>query len=167
MFVKLDPDITDDRKNYIANGIRGFFRDDTTILFDLKVTLKSIESSVFLFQIFVAFVGTISLILAFFLLLVSTTQNIRESLWEYGCLRAMGLSKAQGVRMYMYEQYSLILASLTIGTAVGLALASIIAAQFFLFLEQPFALQFPSELTYIMYGLAVATTFFAVWNPIT
>jgi len=49
LFVKLSEDITDDRKNYIANGIRGFFRDDTTLLLDLRITLVSIANSIFLF----------------------------------------------------------------------------------------------------------------------
>jgi hypothetical protein len=35
--------------------------------------------------VFVGIVGVIALILAFFLLLISTTQNIKENVWEYGC----------------------------------------------------------------------------------
>lgn len=82
-----------------------------------------------------AVVGTIALILAFFLLLISTTQNIRENVWEYGCLRAIGFTKAQGMRMFMYEQYAVVISSLVLGTFVGFILASVVTAQFFLFLE--------------------------------
>lgn len=73
VFVKLSEDITDERRDFLANGIRSFFRNDAVILIDLVMTVRAIESSLVLFQIFVSIVGTIALILAFFLLLISTT----------------------------------------------------------------------------------------------
>mmetsp|Transcript_22269 Transcript_22269/g.34449 ORF Transcript_22269/g.34449 Transcript_22269/m.34449 type:complete len:104 (-) Transcript_22269:279-590(-) len=103
MLVKLNQNVTDERRDFIANGIRSFFRDDTTVLLDLKDSKNSAQTALVIFDVFVAIVGGIALILAFFLLLISTTQNIRENVWEYGCQRAMGFSKAQGVRSFMYE----------------------------------------------------------------
>lgn len=73
IFVKLAPNITNDRREYIANGIRSYFKGDGTVLLDLNFTLTSIESSILLFKIFVGVIGVIALTLAFFLLLVSTT----------------------------------------------------------------------------------------------
>ena len=93
LFVKLDPLISDFRREFIVNGIRAYFRDDITLLFDKKEVITSISSSLMLFQVFVVIVGTIALTLAFFLLLISTTQNIKENLWEFGVLRAIGLNK--------------------------------------------------------------------------
>ena len=49
LFVKLSPNIADYRREYIANGVRSFFRDDTTILLDRKSLLDSINSSLLLF----------------------------------------------------------------------------------------------------------------------
>lgn len=49
LFVKLNPDIDDFRREYIANGVRSYFRDDTTILLDRKSLLDSINSSLMLF----------------------------------------------------------------------------------------------------------------------
>ena len=103
MFVKLSSNVTDDRREFIADGIRSYFRDDRTILLDLSVAMKAVTSSLALFQIFVAVVGVIALTLAFFLLLISTTQNVRENVWEYGCLRAMGYTKLQGMKAFMFE----------------------------------------------------------------
>ena len=37
LFVKLAPDISDERRDYIANGIRSSFRNDMTILLDKQV----------------------------------------------------------------------------------------------------------------------------------
>ena len=113
-----------------------------------------------------AVVGAIALILAFFLLLISTTQNVKENIWEYGCLRAMGFTKAEGMRVFMYEQYSVIIASLVIGTIVGFILAAVVTAQFFLFMEFPFKLNFPFALLYAMFAMSIVTTFFAVWVPV-
>jgi ABC-type lipoprotein release transport system permease subunit len=83
--------------------VRSFFRDETTILLDLKQAMKAVTQSLMLFQVFVGLIGVIALTLAFFLLLVSTTQNVKENVWEYGCLRAMGFNKQQGMRSFMYE----------------------------------------------------------------
>lgn len=66
----------------------------------------------------------------------------------------------------MYEQYIVITCSLILGTCVGLILAAICTAQFFLFLEFPFKLEFPQELLYAMFALALLTTFFAVYIPV-
>lgn len=65
----------------------------------------------------------------------------------------------------MYEQYSLILSSLVLGGLVGLVLAALVTAQFYLFLEFPFSLEFPTQLVCIMVAMALVTTFFAVYIP--
>ena len=42
---------------------------------------------------FVILITIITLAIAFFLLMISTTKNINESVWEYGVLRSMGISE--------------------------------------------------------------------------
>ena len=66
----------------------------------------------------------------------------------------------------MYEQYSLIISALILGTIVGFILASVVTAQFYLFLEFPFELNFPQELLYIQAVMAIITTFYAVFVPV-
>ena len=78
--------------------------------------------------------------LAFFLLLISTTQNIKENVWELGVLRAIGLNADQSRRVFMYEAFSVILSSLLLGIAVGLVVSITLTAQFYLFIELPFKL---------------------------
>lgn len=70
------------------------------------------------------------------------------------------------MKSFMFEQYSVIISSLILGTMVGFIVASIVTAQFFLFMEFPFALDFPAELVYVMYGMAILTTFYAVYVPV-
>jgi hypothetical protein len=69
----LADDITDERRSEIANGVRSQFKDDACFLLDMKLAIQSIDDVLNIFQIFVAVVGGIALILAFFLLLISTT----------------------------------------------------------------------------------------------
>ena len=126
MFVKLSPDISDERREFLANGIRSYFRNDITVLLDKKVAFQAVEKSLLIFQLFVALVGTIALTLAFFLLLISTTQNVKENVWEYGCLRAIGVTKVQGLKIYLYEQYAIILSALCLGTIVGCILSIVV-----------------------------------------
>lgn len=167
MWVKLSPNVTQERADFIANGIRSYFKDDRTILLDVRTSLAGIQDSLDLFSIFVMVVGAIALILAFFLLLISTTSNIRENVWEYGCLRAMGFTQAQGMRVFMYEQYSVVLAALILGSLVGIILASVVTAQLFLFMELPFKLDFPVSLLAGMACMSISTTFFAVYIPVS
>jgi hypothetical protein len=76
-FIRIKEGIDPDRRDYIANGVRGFFKSDLTILVDMAVLSDQIASSVAFFNIFVTIIGVIALTLAFFLLLVSTTQNVK------------------------------------------------------------------------------------------
>ncbi len=116
------------RREYISNGIRAFLRDDLSLVFDIKDLRASLESSIFLFQLFSMIVGIIALILAFFLLLTSTNANIRENFWELGVLKAIGLNKSQCLYMLMYEAYSTVIAALILGIGIGLLIAFTLTA---------------------------------------
>jgi len=95
LFVRLKPDLPQYRREFIANGLRSYLRDDLSVVFDLKDLQASVQSSLDLFSLFSIIVGIIALVLAFFLLLTSTSANIKENFWELGVLKAMGLSKSQ------------------------------------------------------------------------
>lgn len=136
-------------------------------MLDKKQSIGSLDSAISVFNIFVLIVGAIALTLAFFLLLISTTSNIRDNVWEYGCLRAIGLTKAQGLSCFMYEQYAVILSALFLGSGVGLVLACMVTAQFFLFIELPFELTFPWTLLLTMVCMALVTTYLAVRIPVS
>ena len=73
LYVKLDPDTSWERREYIANGIRSYFRNDVTVLLDKKQAVGTLKKSLAMFDVFVLVVGLIALVLAFFLLMVATT----------------------------------------------------------------------------------------------
>ena len=49
VFVKLNETITPERRDFVANGIRSYFRDDQTILLDLQLAMQAVTSSLKLF----------------------------------------------------------------------------------------------------------------------
>ncbi len=89
-------------------------------------------------MVFLIIVAIISIVLAFFLLLLSNISNIRENVWEFGILRAMGLNKGQVTRIYIYESFSVILSSIVIGFTIGIVISITSDLQTTIFLELPY-----------------------------
>jgi len=164
MFVKYSPDITDFRRGFISNGIKSFLSQEA-LLIDKKTISEGLDSTAMIVKIFLILVGLISLVLTFFLLLVSTSQNIKDNIWEYGVLRSIGLTKEEGKRIYMYEAFVVIVAAGILGIAVGLIVARTLAGQTYLFLELPAQLSAPGGLITLLTSVALITTYFAVKIP--
>lgn len=89
--------------------------------------VASFDSITSIFNIFVAIIAAISLFIAFFLLLVASTQNVNDAIWEYGVLRSMGMTKSEGLRIYIYEAYIVVISAAFLGTIVGFVTAAAVA----------------------------------------
>ena len=72
-------------------------------------------------------IAAISLFIAFFLLLVASTQNVNDAIWEYGVLRSMGLTKSEGMRIFIYEAYIVVISAALLGTLNGFLTATTVA----------------------------------------
>ena len=66
----------------------------------------------------------------------------------------------------MYESMIVVLSAALLGILVGVITASIISAQFYMFLELPLHVFIPWILVAIMLLVALTTTFVAVWFPV-
>jgi ABC-type antimicrobial peptide transport system permease subunit len=141
MLIKLKDGVGKKDREIIANGVRTFFRDDTTMMFDVIDLLGVMELTVLVMEMFFLFVGALALVLAFFLLWTSFSSNVRENSWEYGVLRAIGLTDYQCMRIYIYEAVALILAATILGSIVGILVAVTVTLQFNLFTELPFSME--------------------------
>lgn len=86
------------------------------------------ESLTLIFDCFTALVTVIALGIAFFLLMISMTENINESIWEYGVLRSMGITKEQGVRIYIYEAFMVVTVSSILGSLCGLLTSYLVSS---------------------------------------
>jgi ABC-type antimicrobial peptide transport system permease subunit len=169
LLVKYASNITQERREYILNGLRSLFPTgpDQPLIVDVLSIINSLNTINTVFNFIVFIIGIISLILTFFLLLVATTQNIKDNIWEYGVLRSMGITKAEGKRIFMYEAFLVIVSAGLLGLFIGIIVACLVTAQFNLFLELPFRLDFPYWLVSILFAVALTTTFFAVHYPIS
>ena len=49
LYIRMDDSATQDRRDYITNGVRAFFRNDSLFMLDLKLTVRTLESSFILF----------------------------------------------------------------------------------------------------------------------
>lgn len=96
--IKFASNITDSRKSYIINGLRSLVAASQggvyTIVIDVLTILKGYDAMNQSFTMVVVLTAIISIIISFFLLLISTSSNINDSIWEYGVLRSMGITKA-------------------------------------------------------------------------
>ena len=112
----------------IVNGIRDVLTDRTVIVLRASQVKESLKSFKIIFQVFVAIIAVIALIIAFFLLSISTTQNINEAIWEYGVLRSMGLTMVEGRRIFMYEAFMVVVSAAILGFTVGLIVTVMVTA---------------------------------------
>jgi len=169
LLVKYAPGITAQRRAYIINGMRSLFPEGAhqPIMVDVVAIVESLKTVNLVFTFIVGVIGFISLILTFFLLLVATTQNIKDNIWEYGVLRSMGVTKAEGRRIFMYEAFLVIVAAGILGILIGIVVACLVTAQFNMFLELPFVLDFPIWLVVTLCIVALTTTYLAVHYPVS
>lgn len=64
------------------------------VVVDVQTILNGLKGMDNSFTMIVGVIGMIALVITFFLLLISTTHNIKDNIWEYGVLRSMGVTKA-------------------------------------------------------------------------
>ena len=56
-------------------------------------------------------------------MIVSISANIRDSMWELGVLRAMGMTKSEVMRLTIYESLSNNISSIILGFMIGLIIS--------------------------------------------
>ncbi|KAL4502254.1 hypothetical protein ABPG72_000489 [Tetrahymena utriculariae] len=156
--IQFKKSLSQKQREVIGNGLRNYFKSDFTSLFDVNTIIEQVQETLFFIDLFSIVIASISIVLSFFLILVSFVANIKENSWEFGVLRAIGLNKVQITRVYMIESCSLVLASGTIGTIIGLVVAVTLTLQVLMFTELPFRFVFPYEmfLTTFFFGLFIA-----------
>lgn len=157
LLIKFNRPLSWDERTELANGLRNYFLSDFTFLFDTQNLVEASEGAFFFINLFYLIVAFISIVLSFFLILVSFMSNVKENSWEFGVLRAIGLNKYQMTRMYMYEAGVLTASSGILGTIVGIVVAVTLIMQFLLFTELPFEFLFPTNIFCITFFLGLGT----------
>ena len=80
-------------------------------------------------------------------------------------MRSIGVTKAQSVRIYLYEAATIILTSIVIGTFIGIVISSSLILQFDVFLELPFVFNFPYELYFILITIGLGLGLLGSYYP--
>ena len=149
----------------MINAVRSQFTDDTVIIVDVKTIEQSTQSSIFFLEIFFVVVGSIGFALAFFLLLISTTANIKENVWELGVIRSIGVKRTELIRLCVYESMVVTMSAVFVGVTVGILVAITLTLQFNIFIELPFRFVFPYLSFFLMVGGAIIIAFLGAYLP--
>ena len=143
--------------NYLGGLSTFSFQLDDVI--DISEKVKNVIGYIFIV------LGIIALILSFFLIWISFNNNIRENIAEYGIMRSIGVTKAQSIRIYLYEAATIILTSIIIGTFIGIVISSSLILQFDIFLELPFVFNFPYALYFILISVGLSLGLLGSYYP--
>lgn len=108
-------------------------------------------------------ISFICYILGLFQLILTIQANIRDSQWELGVLRSMGMNKKDVMKLTIYESLANNLASMLCGFVIGLMVAISSIGQFLLFLELPFKIVLPYGLFTIVAILSIVTMSVGSW----
>jgi len=156
LMIKLSPSATRNQREDLINALRTFFRTDKTRAVDTRSLIGTMDQAVALLNLFFTLVGAIAMIMCFFILWLSFIANVHQNAYEFGVLRSIGLNSVEVVMLYVYEALALVLASVILGTSIGLLIAATLTLQFNLFTELPFRMQFPTPLFLTMFIMAIA-----------
>lgn len=133
---------------------------------DIITELQDVVEVFKLLDLLVLLIAGIAMAISFFLLLTSCQANIRENSWEFGVYRALGLTKSQMTRIYMYETLVCILAASLIGFVIGIGSALTLTFQFLMFNELPFKFAFPYTIFFSVFSLAILTAVVSSYTAI-
>ena len=95
-------------------------RDQALLMLDKKsmsIWFKDMELKM---KVYVLILSVMVMVLTFFMLIVAFTQKTRDSTWEHGVLRSIGMTKAQGNTIFALESASIVVSATVIGVLVGM-----------------------------------------------
>lgn len=164
LLVKLQGATRDDRE-FIINGLKNFVDHDLILVSDTTELIESTAFAVDLLMVFFYAVTLIAIFLCFFVLWLSFANNVRENSWEFGVLRAVGLTKGEVISIYIFEALAIILASVLLSTLIGVAVAWTLTLQYSLFNQMPIHLYFPYTLFVLLLVASVAVGILGSWLP--
>lgn len=160
LLVRLEKDVDKDTREKLFNYIEVLVQGKFTITTNVAETIEILDSVLNYIQVFFILVSIIAIFLSFFFTVVAFTANVTENLWEFGVLRAVGLSKKQMCMMYIFEALSLVVAAGILGTAVGIIVSLLTSVQFNIYTELPFRFVFPTAVFCVAIGASLLTAIF-------
>jgi len=134
--------------------------------FDASSTSESLDSTRAMLDLIFSIATYIAMFLCLFSLIASMYSNIYESAKEIGVMRAIGLTTFQVTRIFVYEAFTLVLASSLLGIIIGFIMGWTMLLQRILFVNLPIPFIFPWINLIIVFAAAIICSFLASWGPI-
>lgn len=159
LFIQTPSDLSDLDRAAVINSLRTCIKDSLTQVIDTTDVMASTSTATSLILVFFNVISMVAILMCFFSLWLSFIANVNENAWEFGVLRAVGLTSFQVVRIYLYEAFALIISAVCISTVLGIAIAATLTLQFDIFSEMAFEFSFPSFLFFTVTTSSIVVAF--------
>ena len=134
------------------------------LVIDTISEIEKVETSMIIMKFLNFVISCISLALAFFLLIMSISGNIRDSTYEIAVLRAIGTTSKEVTNIYVLEALSNNIASIILGIMVGVTVSATLGMQYFSVMEIPFMLLLPYKMITVMIVISLSILFVGTYR---
>lgn len=117
------PGVSRQSRNTFKNDLLNHINDDQIYIFDSFSFSEDIKSRMVILQVLNTIISVVCYIMGLFQLILTIQSNIRDSQWELGVLRSMGMNKRDILKLTVYESVSNNFASILLGFIIGLMVA--------------------------------------------
>lgn len=123
LYVRMADGVSREARNIFKNDLLNHINDEQIFIFDSFSFSSDIQARMIILHILNSIISFICYIMGLFQLILTIQANIRDSQWELGVLRSMGMNKGAVMRLTVYETLANNLASIVCGFAIGLMVA--------------------------------------------
>ena len=142
LLIKLEDGVTSKQRSVLKNGLRNFLKD-TDFLVDVIEFTNTTEEALEYVYLLNIIIATITSTLAFFMVLISLSKNIKDNIWELGILRSIGLNQSDIYIVYFIEVFTVVIIGLILGAFTGIFTSIALGVNYVIFFDLPFMLFFP------------------------
>ena len=160
LVIRVNDKVSDEDRTRLFNAVQVLITGKYTTAVDVAGMVKSLHDALFFIDVFSIIVSIVAIFLSFFFTIIAFVGNVSENLWEFGVLRAVGLTKRDMSKTYTFEALSIIIGAGILGTVVGCVVALMSAIQFHIFTEIPLQFKFPVAIFCIAIGASILTAIF-------
>jgi ABC-type lipoprotein release transport system permease subunit len=141
-------------------------RDQALVVFDKRTIDAWFKDLEIKMKVYVLILSCMIMVLTFFMLIVAFTQKTRDSTWEHGVLRSMGMTKSQGNTIFGLEAMSIVVSSVLIGLLIGMVVVFLVTNLMAQLMELPHEIHFPIFNCSVLIFLIAVSTYYAVSGPV-
>lgn len=120
LLIRMKNGTNQQERTEIVDLVSSLCETDYILITDTKKTIDGVEKTTNLLSVFFSAVAVLTMFLCFFISFISFRQNVNENIYQFGVLRAIGISNVSIVVLFVFESITITVSSLLIGTAIGI-----------------------------------------------